>query len=76
VRKIRSPQTQGEEGDLGTSFFHKTCEAGPIFRGGLESWATPEALGPRNCGQDALSSAAIHGHGSSRRAANSTFLDE
>src|SRR6266571_1331937 len=48
---MRSRQTQGEEGDHGTSIFHRTPLVGLIFNGGLASAAIPELFGPRNCGQ-------------------------
>src|SRR6266568_922606 len=48
---MRSRQTQGEEGDHGTSIFHRTPLVGLIVNGGLASAAIPELFGPRNCGQ-------------------------
>src|SRR5215212_8992176 len=48
---MRSPHTEGDDGDHGTSVRHKTPLVGPILIGGLAFSITPEALGPRNCGQ-------------------------
>src|SRR5580692_6648714 len=51
VRKIRSPQTDGEECPTGSGVFHF---ADPNLEGGAASEvATPLEFGPRNCGQSA-----------------------
>lgn len=52
VRKIQSPQTQGEEGDHGISVDHSSPCAGSIAAGGTAVDEQPDALGPRNCGQN------------------------
>src|SRR3954469_9417235 len=57
---MRSPQTQGEEGDQGTLMHHRTLLVGPNLKGGLAFGATPEAFGPRNCGQLAGDAAKSH----------------
>lgn len=44
------PQTQGEEGDHGSSTRHKKF-VGVILTSGLVLAATPEEFGPRNSGQ-------------------------
>lgn len=51
VRKIRSPYTQGEEGDQGTSTLDRTPSSGPNFTGGVASVFSPPPFTPRNCGQ-------------------------
>jgi len=44
----------GEEGDQGTSIFHKTRLVGPIFMGGLASGETPELFGSAKGGQEGV----------------------
>ncbi len=51
VRKMRSPQTDGDECPTGKAVFHFAV---PNLAGGAASEAaTPVAFGPRNCGQSA-----------------------
>src|SRR5205823_241967 len=60
VRKILSPAMAGEEWPGGRAVFHTTFRSGPNSVGSLVSPETPEAFGPRNCGQsEAVSSIAI-----------------
>ena|ERR1044071_1319683 len=54
---MRSPETQGEDGDHGTSVFHALPLVGLIWIGGEACSATPEQFGPRNCGQLSLPNA-------------------
>src|SRR5262245_4969573 len=53
-----SPATTGEDSPGGAGTFHFTFLSGPISTGGFWSSATPEPLGPRNCGHAAGWSAA------------------
>ena len=56
VRNRRSPQTTGDDAPGGTATFQRTLSSGPKSVGGLAAAAaTPEAFGPRNCGQWASS---------------------
>ena len=59
VRKIRSPQTHGDDGDHGTSTCQRTFSLGPIFNGGCASAETPAPFTPRNCGQFAGAAAKV-----------------
>src|SRR6266446_1581537 len=47
----RSPTTIGDEKPLGVLTFHLTFLSGPKSIGGFWFSATPDPLGPRNCGQ-------------------------
>src|SRR5262245_35250526 len=46
-----SPATIGEETPAGAATFHFRFFSGPNSTGGFCPSATPEPLGPRNCGQ-------------------------
>src|SRR4051812_46089367 len=48
---MRSPQTQGEDGDHGTSERQSTPFVGPMLMGGFAFSETPDEFGPRNWGQ-------------------------
>src|SRR6266851_5171231 len=55
VRKIRSPQTTGDDQPLpGISAFHTTLRVALHVSGSAGSSATPVDWGPRNCGQCSL----------------------
>src|SRR5262249_9214654 len=59
-RKILSPAMAGEEWPGGRVVFQTTLRSGPNSVGRMGSSETPDASGPRNCGQsDAMSSVAI-----------------
>jgi hypothetical protein len=72
VRKMRSPQTQGEEGDHGTSTCHKAF-VGVIFVGGFALSETPEQFGPRNWGQ--FAEAVLSAHKISSNVETAKYLD-
>ena len=48
---MRSPETQGAEGDHGTFFVQSTFSEGPNLTGGRAAVETPEEFGPRKAGQ-------------------------
>src|SRR6476660_8345365 len=54
----RSPATIGDDSPGGAGTFHLRFLSGPNSTGGFWSSATPDPLGPRNCGQASGLSAA------------------
>jgi len=69
---MRSPQTQGEEGDHRTSTCHKAF-VGVIFVGGFAFSETPEQFGPRNWGQ--FADAVLSEHKVSSDVETAKYLD-
>ena len=60
VRKMRSPQTTGDETPGGTGVFQATALSTPNSLGGLLDSAIPWLRGPRNCGHDGSSASACY----------------
>src|SRR4051794_16377322 len=66
----RSPTTIGDDSPGGAGTFHLTFLSGPNSTGGFWSSATPDPLGPRNCGQASGLSAASPTAATATRAAD------
>src|SRR4029077_5402357 len=62
VRKIRSSDSTGDEWPGGSGVFQRTFFPGPNSAGRPVVLDTPNAFGPRNCGQSEAASVQVVAH--------------